>query len=82
MPGRTTPVDRPVRYVGYTGHWRNLGADNRAIFEHIQAWGASRNIEFKTIDYFKFNNMLKGTDDTYKQVPCPELICENLGFRV
>jgi hypothetical protein len=65
---RVTSVDRPVRNIGYTGHWRNLGVANQQLFDHIAAWGEPRGIAFKTIEYFQYKNVGKGVADVYKQV--------------
>jgi hypothetical protein len=68
---RVTSVGRPVRNIGYTGHWRNLGAANQQVFDHIAAWGQPKGIAFKTIDYFQYKNVGRGAADVYKQVCAP-----------
>mmetsp|Transcript_7634 Transcript_7634/g.15537 ORF Transcript_7634/g.15537 Transcript_7634/m.15537 type:complete len:582 (-) Transcript_7634:83-1828(-) len=66
--------ERDVTTIGYTGHWRNLGAANQKLFDQIAEWGKPRGIEFKSIDYYKFNNVQKGTVDVFKQAIYHEAI--------
>jgi len=58
---------RNVTTIGYTGHWRNLGAANQKIFDAIAEWGKPRGVSFKSINYYEFNNVQKGTSDVFKQ---------------
>ncbi|KAK3282849.1 hypothetical protein CYMTET_9434 [Cymbomonas tetramitiformis] len=60
-------VDRPPSVVGYTGHWRNLGASNKEVFDAVQSWGESRGVVFKSIDYTAYKGRGSGRGDIYKQ---------------
>lgn len=60
-------VDRPPSVVGYTGHWRNLGASNKEVFDAVQSWGESRGVVFKSIDYTSYKGRGSGRGDIYKQ---------------